>query len=246
LIGVTNDDCLPSYVVRLGTLYNKRQTRDYQVVGLLEYDQDSNLDLPTYDIEVNNHDHSFIANNVIVHNSICTTRIVAGVGVPQLSAIAQCAVVGEESRIPIIADGGIRSSGDIVKAIAAGASSVMIGSLFAGTDEAPGELMTVGGNTYKSYRGMGSVGAMSKGSSDRYFQDGVARDKLVAEGVEGRVPYRGQVSGVLYQLLGGLRSGMGYTGSPTIDNLRKHAQFVRISPAGLHESHVHDILITKE
>jgi IMP dehydrogenase len=178
--------------------------------------------------------------------SICTTRVVAGVGVPQLTAIADCVRAAEPHDIPIIADGGIRQSGDIVKAIAVGASTVMIGSLLAGTDESPGEVMRVRGETFKVYRGMGSVGAMEAGSKDRYFQSGVTREKLVPEGVEGRVPYRGPVARVLHQLLGGLRSGMGYTGCATIDKLRLGAEFVRISSAGLQESHVHDVIVTKE
>ena len=178
--------------------------------------------------------------------SICTTRTVAGVGVAQLSAVANCALAAEPHGVPVIADGGIRQSGDVVKAIAAGATTVMLGSMLAGTDESPGEVATVRGEAYKVYRGMGSVGAMTRGSSDRYFQKGVPREELVPEGVEGRVPYRGPVGGVLHQLLGGLRAGMGYTGCPTIDDLRRDAQFVRISPAGLHESHVHDVMVTKE
>ena len=173
--------------------------------------------------------------------SICTTRVVAGVGVPQLSAVSECAAVAAERNIPVIADGGITKSGDIVKALAAGAHTVMLGSLLAGTDEAPGERVTVAGRCYKGYRGMGSVGAMSRGSASRYFQDGVAQEKLVAEGVEGLVPYRGPVHDVLHQLLGGLRAGMGYTGSATIQDLRQRARFVRISNAGLVESRVHNI-----
>ena len=178
--------------------------------------------------------------------SICTTRTVAGVGVPQLSAVAECALAAEPHGIPVIADGGITKSGDVVKALAAGAHCVMIGSLFAGTDESPGEVASVGGEAYKVYRGMGSVGAMARGSSDRYFQKGVPKEKLVAEGVEGRVPYRGAVGSVMHQLLGGLRAGMGYTGCPTVQDLRTNASFVRISLAGLQESLVHGVQITKE
>jgi IMP dehydrogenase len=178
--------------------------------------------------------------------SICTTRVVAGVGVAQLSAVGECAKVANAKGIPIIADGGIKYSGDIVKAIAAGANTVMIGSMFAGTDEAPGDVITVRGETSKVYRGMGSLGAMEAGSKDRYFQAGQAREKLVPEGVEGRVPYRGPVGQVLHQLLGGLRSGMGYTGCRTIDALRTEAEFVRITPAGFRESLPHDVIITKE
>lgn len=178
--------------------------------------------------------------------SICTTRIVAGVGLPQLSAIFECADAAREKGIPVIADGGIKLSGDIVKALAAGASTVMIGSLFAGTDESPGKVITVRGKAYKTYRGMGSLGAMRDGSRDRYGQTNTPTEKLVAEGVEARVPYRGPVGGILHQLLGGVRSGMGYTGSRTIAELHQNAQFVRISSAGLRESHVHDVLMTDD
>ncbi|MFH1810128.1 MAG: IMP dehydrogenase [Pseudomonadota bacterium] len=174
--------------------------------------------------------------------SICTTRVVAGVGVPQISAIAECAAIADTHDVPIIADGGIRASGDLVKALAAGASVVMVGSLLAGTDESPGAVVEVDDLRFKAYRGMGSLGAMVQGSSDRYFQGGVAADKLVAEGVEARVPYRGPVAAVVHQLLGGVRAGMGYTGCATIEDLRRKAQFVRITPAGLTESHVHDVL----
>lgn len=173
--------------------------------------------------------------------SICTTRVVAGVGVPQLSAIAECAKVAAPLGVPIIADGGIRTSGDIVKALAAGASTVMLGNLLAATDEAPGRVVYHGGRAFKVYRGMGSLGAMAQGSKDRYFQQHVATEKLVAEGVEGRVACKGPVALVLHQLLGGLRAGMGYTGCATIGALRRDATFVRISPAGLRESHVHDV-----
>jgi len=179
--------------------------------------------------------------------SICTTRIVAGVGVPQMTALQNCVREGMKHGIPIIADGGIKHSGDLTKAIGAGAHSVMIGSLFAGTDETPGESFLYQGRTYKGYRGMGSLGAMSQGSSDRYFQSEItATSKLVPEGIEGKVPYRGSIISVLYQLLGGLRSGMGYVGAATIIDLQQKAKFVRISPAGLRESHVHDVIITKE
>ncbi|HET98679.1 MAG TPA: IMP dehydrogenase [Desulfurivibrio alkaliphilus] len=179
--------------------------------------------------------------------SICTTRIVAGVGVPQLSAIHNCTRVADRYDIPIIADGGIKFSGEITKAIGAGASVIMIGSLFAGTDESPGETFLYQGRTYKGYRGMGSLGAMQKGSCDRYFQDNTGNQaKLVPEGIEGKVPYRGQLSTMIYQLMGGLRSGMGYVGAARIDELRNKAKFVRITQAGLKESHVHDVIITKE
>lgn len=178
--------------------------------------------------------------------SICTTRIIAGVGMPQISAIAGCSEIGKKYGVPIIADGGIKYSGDVAKALAVGASSVMLGSLFAGTEESPGDLVIYQGRQYKSYRGMGSIGAMSKGSSDRYFQEGTAQDKLVPEGIEGRVPYRGKIADILHQLIGGLRSSMGYLGSKDIPTLWEKAEFVEITSAGLRESHVHDVDITKE
>lgn len=178
--------------------------------------------------------------------SICTTRIVTGVGVPQITAIADAAEALKERGIPVIADGGIRFSGDIAKAIAAGASCVMVGSMFAGTEEAPGEIELYQGRSYKSYRGMGSLGAMSKGSSDRYFQSDNAADKLVPEGIEGRIAYKGLLKEIIHQQMGGLRSCMGLTGCATIEELRTKAQFVRISGAGIKESHVHDVTITKE
>lgn len=178
--------------------------------------------------------------------SICTTRIVAGVGVPQLTALQNCVAEASKHGVPIIADGGIKYSGDICKAIGIGAHAVMIGSLFAGTDETPGETFLYQGRKYKGYRGMGSIGAMKKGSSDRYFQEEQESSKLVPEGIEGKVPYRGPIAEMIYQLLGGLRSGMGYTGAASIEELHKRARFVQISTAGLRESHVHDVIITKE
>ncbi len=178
--------------------------------------------------------------------SICTTRVVAGVGVPQITAISDCARAAERHDVPIVADGGIKYSGEVTKAIAAGASAVMIGSLFAGTDESPGDLVLYQGRSYKVYRGMGSLGAMKRGSKDRYGQGGAADEKLVPEGIEGRVPYRGSLSSILYQLVGGLRSGMGYTGTATIAELRQKGRFVRITAQGLRESHVHDVIITEE
>ncbi|WP_454017737.1 IMP dehydrogenase [Azospirillum sp. Marseille-Q6669] len=178
--------------------------------------------------------------------SICTTRIVAGVGVPQLTAIMDVVEACEKMGIPVIADGGIKFSGDLAKAIAAGASVAMLGSLFAGTDESPGEVILYQGRSYKSYRGMGSVGAMARGSADRYFQQEVSTMKLVPEGVEGRVPYKGPVSAVIHQLVGGLRAAMGYTGSQSIVEMQTKCEFVRITNAGLRESHVHDITITNE
>jgi len=178
--------------------------------------------------------------------SICTTRVVAGVGVPQVTAVSDCARVADKHGIPIVADGGIKYSGDVTKALAAGAWCVMVGSLFAGTDEAPGDLVLYQGRSYKVYRGMGSLGAMRKGSKDRYGQGGAADEKLVPEGIEGRVPYRGSLGSILYQLVGGLRSGMGYTGCSTVGELREKARFVRITSQGLRESHVHDVIITEE
>ena len=178
--------------------------------------------------------------------SICTTRVVAGIGVPQITAVSDCARVADRYDVPIIADGGVKYSGDVSKAIAAGASCVMIGSLFAGTDESPGELVLYQGRSYKVYRGMGSLGAMRKGSKDRYGQGGTADEKLVPEGIEGRVPHRGSLASILYQLVGGLRSGMGYTGCRTVQELRTKAKFVRITSQGLRESHVHDVIITEE
>jgi len=178
--------------------------------------------------------------------SICTTRVVAGVGVPQITAVDDCAREADKHDIPIISDGGIKYSGDIVKALAAGASSVMIGSLFAGTEEAPGDVILYQGRSYKSYRGMGSLGAMKQGAKDRYFQSDVDAVKLVPEGIEGRVPYKGSVAMNVHQMLGGIRSGMGYVGCATIEELRHKATFVRITSAGLKESHVHDVIITEE
>ncbi|RLC27418.1 MAG: IMP dehydrogenase [Deltaproteobacteria bacterium] len=179
--------------------------------------------------------------------SICTTRVVAGVGMPQMTAIMNCAAVAKEAGIPVIADGGIKYSGDITKALAGGADSVMIGSLFAGTEESPGETILFQGRTYKVYRGMGSMEAMAEGSRDRYFQEQTeGSDKLVPEGIVGRVPYRGQLSETVYQLVGGLRSGMGYLGCPDIPSLQTKPEFVQITPAGLRESHVHDVIIIKE
>src|SRR5262245_22701030 len=179
--------------------------------------------------------------------SICTTRIVAGVGVPQFTAVLDAAKVARQAGIPVIADGGIKFSGDLVKALAAGASTVMIGALFAGTDEAPGEVVLYQGRSYKVYRGMGSLGAMTAGSADRYFQAEVEETgKLVPEGIEGRIPYRGSLTSNIHQLVGGLRSGMGYVGARNLDELCRKARFVRISAAGLQESHVHDVIVTKE
>jgi IMP dehydrogenase len=179
--------------------------------------------------------------------SICTTRVVSGVGVPQITAVDDCSRAAEKHGVPIISDGGVKYSGDVVKALAAGAASVMVGSLLAGTEEAPGDVILYQGRSYKSYRGMGSIGAMKDGSKDRYFQTEVTEaDKLVPEGIEGRVPYKGSVQMNVFQLVGGLRSGMGYTGCKNIAELRQKARFIRISAAGLRESHVHDVIVEKE
>ena len=179
--------------------------------------------------------------------SICTTRVVSGVGVPQITAVMECMRATRPAGVPLIADGGIRFSGDVAKAIVAGAYCVMIGGLFAGTEESPGEVELYQGASYKSYRGMGSLGAMARGSADRYFQDTTAElEKLVPEGIEGRVPYKGSIVAILHQLSGGLRAAMGYTGSANIEEMRTRPKFVRITNAGVRESHVHDVTITKE
>jgi inosine-5'-monophosphate dehydrogenase len=245
LQGTRDENCRISYRARLNRTHAKRQTADYNVVKVLSQRQ-LHATVPVYDIEVDCPTHSFIADNAIVHNSICTTRIIAGIGVPQLSAVLEAARGLEGTGVPLIADGGIKFSGDIVKALAAGASTIMIGSLLAGTEEAPGEVTLFEGRKFKSYRGMGSVEAMEDGSKDRYFQD--AEDdvkKLVPEGIVGRVAYRGLAAEVLFQLAGGLRAGMGYCGAPTVDVLQQ-ARFVRITGAGLRESHPHDVQITQE
>jgi IMP dehydrogenase len=179
--------------------------------------------------------------------SICTTRIIAGAGVPQVTAIMNCRPVSEKTGVPLIADGGIKFSGDLTKAMAVGAHVVMIGGLFAGTDESPGETILFQGRSYKVYRGMGSLEAMKKGAKDRYYQEDLAEDaKLVPEGIVGRVPYKGTLSGCVFQLVGGLKAGMGYVGCRTLEELWKNARFVRITSSGLRESHVHDVIITKE
>jgi len=185
--------------------------------------------------------------------SICTTRVVAGIGVPMISAILDCSKAARAADVPIIADGGIRYSGDITKAMAVGGDCVMVGSLFAGTDESPGEVVLYQGRSFKEYRGMGSIGAMRRGARDRYFQDdfeldapGSGPEKLVPEGIEGRVPYRGTVAGMIHQLVGGLRAGMGYVGCRTIAQLHGEARLIRVTPAGVREGHVHDVVITKE
>jgi inosine-5'-monophosphate dehydrogenase len=234
-----------------------RQTRragSFQIVKPLGR-RETGLVVPVYDIEVDCPTHSFIADNAVVHNSICTTRIVSGVGVPQMSAIANVAKGLEGTGIPLIADGGIRYSGDITKALAAGAFTVMIGGLFAGLAESPGQLILYRGRSFKQYRGMGSLGAMMAGSADRYHQ-GVgerpggqptpANGKLVPEGVEGRVPFKGNLAPFVYQLVGGVRAGMGYCGCKTLDELRTKARFIQVTAASVQESHPHDIAITQE
>jgi IMP dehydrogenase/GMP reductase len=248
LQGTDSSRCLPSYKARLNTGHRRRHLADHQVVKQLER-RELGVAVPVYDIEVDCPTHSFIAENVIVHNSICTTRVVAGVGVPQLTAIHDCAVAAKRHGVTLIADGGIQLSGDIPKALAAGADVVMLGSLLAGVDESPGEVVLHQGERFKEYRGMGSLGAMKSRSysKDRYFQgDVVDAEKLVPEGIEGRVAYKGPLGNVLYQLVGGLRQAMGYCGTGTIEELKERGRFIRITGAGLRESHPHDITITKE
>ena len=228
--------------------HERRHLTEHQVVRQLGR-RDLGVAIPVYDIEVDCPTHSFIAENVIVHNSICTTRVVAGVGVPQITAIHDCYLAAKRHGITLIADGGIQLSGDIPKALAAGADVVMLGSLLAGVDESPGEVVLHQGERFKEYRGMGSMGAMKARSfsKDRYFQgDVVDTDKLVPEGIEGRVAYKGPLANVLFQLIGGLRQAMGYCGTGTVEELKERGRFVRITGAGLRESHPHDITITKE
>jgi inosine-5'-monophosphate dehydrogenase len=247
LTGTSDDRCRDSYVARLNLTHAKRQLEDYGVVRQLGR-RDLGSAVPVYDIEVDCPSHSFIADNAIVHNSICTTRVVAGVGVPQVTAVHDVAEVASRHGVPVVADGGITSSGDIAKAIAAGADTVMLGGMFAGTDEAPGDVIVVQGERVKEYRGMGSLGAMKvRGfGKDRYFQGDVEDvDRLIPEGIEGRVRYKGPVAAVVYQLVGGVRQAMGYCGAETIEAL-KHARFVRITGSGLRESHPHDVTITKD
>ena len=246
LAGARADSCRDSYRARLDTSHAKRHLEEFHVVKQLGQ-RELGVAVPVYDIEVDCPTHSFVADNAIVHNSICTTRVVAGVGVPQITAIYDVADAASRHGVPVIADGGMTSSGDVAKAIAAGADCVMLGSMLAGTDESPGDVILARGERYKEYRGMASIGAMRKGySKDRYFQGDVEDvEKLVAEGIEGRVPYKGPLAGVLHQVVGGLRQAMGYCGAPTIDAM-KQARFVRITGAGLRESHPHDITITKD
>jgi IMP dehydrogenase/GMP reductase len=247
-VGVSAERCGASYQSRLNVSHLKRHLSDYQVVKRLE-SRACDVAVPVYDIEVDCPTHSFIADNAIVHNSICTTRVVAGVGVPQITAIYDCARAAASSGVPIIADGGIQYSGDIAKAIAAGADTVMLGGLLAGVDESPGDLVILQGERYKDYRGMGSTGAMKRRSysKDRYFQGGVSEEaRLIAEGIEGRVPYKGPLANVIYQLVGGLRQAMGYVGAASIEEMQRHTRFIRMTGAGLRESHPHDVIITKE
>jgi inosine-5'-monophosphate dehydrogenase len=248
LVGANVENCRPSFRARLNTTHRKRHTSCNLVVKKLGL-RDLGMAVPVYDIEVDCATHSFIADNAIVHNSICTTRVVAGVGVPQVTAVFDAAQALAGQDVPLIADGGIRASGDIAKAIAAGADAVMLGSMLAGTDEAPGEVIVVQGERFKEYRGMGSLGAMKARSfsKDRYFQGDVEDvDKLVPEGIEGRVPYKGPLAPILHQVVGGLRQAMGYCGAPTIEEMKERTRFVRITPAGLLESHPHGVTITKD
>jgi IMP dehydrogenase/GMP reductase len=248
LQGTSVERCRESYRARLNLTHEKRHTTDYQVIKALEQ-RWLGIAVPVYDIEVDCPTHSFIADNAIVHNSICTTRVVAGTGVPQITAIFDCARAAKGTGIPIIADGGIQYSGDIAKAIAAGADSVMLGGLLAGVEESPGELVISQGERYKDYRGMGSIGAMKRRSysKDRYFQGNVSEEsRLIAEGIEGRVPYKGPLSNVVFQLVGGLRQAMGYVGAASIEALQTQTRFIRMTGAGLRESHPHDVVITKE
>ena len=248
LHGTTDDRCQPSFRSRLNLRHERRHLPNHQVVKQLER-RELGIAVPVYDIEVDCPTHSFVAENVIVHNSICTTRVVAGVGVPQVTAIHDCAVAAKRHGITLVADGGIQLSGDIPKALAAGADVVMLGSLLAGVDESPGEVVLHQGERFKEYRGMGSMGAMKARSfsKDRYFQgDVVDAEKLVPEGIEGRVAYKGPLGNVIYQLVGGLRQAMGYCGTGTVEELKERGRFIRITSAGLRESHPHDITITKE
>jgi IMP dehydrogenase/GMP reductase len=214
----------------------------YAPVLSVEVEEDQALEVFNLEVE---EDHTYVANRVAVHN--CTTRVVTGAGVPQITAIAECARGAAGSGVPVISDGGVKYSGDITKAIAAGADAVMIGSLLAGVDESPGEIILYQGRNFKSYRGMGSLAAMKQGSKDRYAQEGEeAESKLVPEGIEGRVTYKGSLAALVAQLVGGLRAGMGYTGCGTIGELQRDARFMKITTASLKESHVHDVIITKE
>ncbi|HJQ23251.1 MAG TPA: IMP dehydrogenase [Blastocatellia bacterium] len=216
---------------------------DYIYASIISVAEETDQELDVFNLEVAE-DHTYVANRIAVHN--CTTRVVSGAGVPQITAIIETARAARGSGVPVIADGGIKYSGDVAKAIAAGADSVMIGSLFAGTNESPGEIILYQGRSFKAYRGMGSLGAMKEGSKDRYGQASEAQGKLVPEGIEGRVPHKGPLAALVHQLVGGLRAGMGYCGCQTIAEMHEHARFMRVTSAGLRESHVHDVIITKE
>jgi IMP dehydrogenase/GMP reductase len=248
LVGTSAERCHPSYRSRLNVTHRKRHTSCNLVVKKLET-RELGVAVPVYDIEVDCPSHTFIADNAIVHNSICTTRVVAGVGVPQITAVYDAAQALAGQGVPIIADGGVRNSGDIAKAIAAGADVVMLGSMLAGTDEAPGEVIVAQGERFKEYRGMGSLGAMKARSfsKDRYFQGDVEDvEKLIPEGIEGRVPYKGPLAPIVHQVVGGLRQAMGYCGAATIEEMKTATRFTRITPAGLQESHPHGVTITKD
>jgi IMP dehydrogenase/GMP reductase/intein/homing endonuclease len=248
LRGTSSERCKPSYRARLNASHKRRQTSCNLVVKKLGV-RELGISLPVYDIEVDCPSHTFIADNAIVHNSICTTRVVAGVGVPQVTAVYDAVQALAGHGIPVIADGGVRNSGDIAKAIASGADVVMLGSMFAGTDEAPGEVIVAQGERFKEYRGMGSLGAMKARSfsKDRYFQGDVEDvEKLIPEGIEGRVPYKGPLAPIVHQVVGGLRQSMGYCGASTIEDMKARTRFTRITPAGLLESHPHGVTITKD
>ena len=252
LVGVRDADCKPSYKSRLNVTHEKRRMPEYSVVKFLGV-RKTGVSVPVYDLEVAAESHTFIADNAIVHNSICTTRVVAGVGVPQVTAIYEAALACKSAGVPVIGDGGLQYSGDIAKALVAGADTVMLGSLLAGVEESPGELVFTNGKQFKTYRGMGSLGAMSSRgpkksfSKDRYSQSEVSSDDLlIPEGVEGQVPYRGPLSAVAHQLVGGLRQSMYYVGAASIPELQDRGRFVRITAAGLKESHPHDIQMTVE
>lgn len=248
LKGTDHEQCRVSYRSRLNVTHEKRLMAKYQAVKRLEARQ-AGITVPVYDIEVDCPTHSFIADNAIVHNSICTTRVIAGVGMPQITAIYECAKVARKYGVPLVGDGGIQYSGDIAKAIAAGADTVMLGSLLAGVDESPGELIISQGERFKDYRGMGSVAAMKQRSfsKDRYFQgDVIEESQVIAEGIEARVAYKGMLGPLIYQLIGGLRQSMGYAGCATIAEMQEKTSFVRITGAGLRESHPHDVQIVKE
>ena len=244
-MGTSDARCRASLRSRLDTHHQVRHCGEHQVLKRLAAGEPGRA-VPVYDIEVDCPTHSFIADNAVVHNSICTTRIISGVGVPQITAIYQACQGVALRGVPLIADGGIRYSGDITKALAAGAHCVMLGSLLAGLAESPGQTIIYKGRSFKVYRGMGSLGAMVSGSKERYRQAGEQNEKLVPEGVEGRIPYRGPLAPFVYQLVGGLRAGMGYCGTRNIEELRTKTRFILISAASVQESHPHDIAITQE